>query len=244
MKLSRPPRPPGPPLPPPPNIIFVNHALDKSTLSQTIESEKEKLYNKFLHSHVLNFYEYALQSERDASKRVKCDLINLENINYLFLFNENVKQNVVMVTRSTTISTTWTTMNPASTILSNIFELDLLPSRNRTKTQLKSISVYRNKKLKKLEIDNETVFRFLNATNLNRNLMSNTTTTTTTQNIFTNSTNFHQISKENNENSNLNDLFDQIYSNQAMFLYKMLLIPSVILVLVLLLACIALITKK
>jgi hypothetical protein len=214
------------------------------TFSKSIESEKEKLYNNFLHSHVLNFYEYALQSERDASKRVKCDLINLENINYLFLHNENVKQNVVMVTKSTTISTTWTTKYTTSAIFSNIFELDLLPSRNRTKTQLKSISVYRNKKLKKLEIDNETVFRFFNTTNSNTNLISNTTTTTTTQNIFTKSTNFHQVSKENNDNSNLNDLFDQIYSNQAMFVYKMLLIPSVILVLVLLLACVALITKK
>jgi hypothetical protein len=267
MKIPKPPRPMGPPLPPPPNIILFdsNHNVkDQSVFnSQSIESEKEFSYNKFLHSHVLNFYEYAMHSESDVSKRVKCNFIDLTNVDYLFLNdNESFKLKSAISPSKTattiTIKSTQTSKhsigNPVTKhMFQSLFELDLLPFSNRTKSKLKSISLYKNKKLKQLEIENQPIFRLINATNSytqtsHTKILSNFTTQSVYSNFEThhnlNSTNYYHISKEDNDTSNLNDLFDQIYSNQAIFLYKMLLIPSVILILVLILACIALITKK
>jgi len=268
MKIPKPPRPMGPPLPPPPNIILFDssHSVNDHSVfnSQSIESEKEFSYNKFLHSHVLNFYEYAMHSESDVSKRVRCNFIDLTNVDYLFL-NEN--ENLNQLKSASSPSKTTTTIKIKSTetskntianpitkhMFQSLFELDLLPFNNRTKSKLKSISLYKNKKLKQLEIENQPILRFINATNSytqtsHTKLLSNLTTQSVYSSFETqpnlNSTNFYHISREDNDTSNLNDLFDQIYSNQAIFLYKMLLIPSVILILVLILACIALITKK
>jgi hypothetical protein len=92
-----------------------------------------------------------MHSESDVSKRVRCNFIDLTNVDYLFL-NEN--ENLNQLKSASSPSKTTTTIKIKSTetskntianpitkhMFQSLFELDLLPFSNRTKSKLKSIS--------------------------------------------------------------------------------------------------------
>ena len=261
MKIPKPPRPPGPPIPPAPNVFFADFTtkMNSSAFTQDQDENNELLYNNFMHRHILNFYEYAMLSENDANKRVKCGFIDLKNIDYFY--NDNKRHSNQSQTRTPTKITITRTSTKVSQPINQVFREMDFASKNQTNNQLKTIPISNNKKFLKnfklFQIENQPIFKLMNTTDSNIYInSSNQFGTRMSMNSHANqhfyefeqrnTTNFFLISKEHHENasSNINDLFDQIYSNQAILLYKMLLIPTAILVLVLILSCIAFMTKK